>query len=71
MQAVGHEDSIRRCLQALAAPLAGPESLDRRVSQVGGLFHLSIKRVVVSSLKAIKLLKRCAARCQCAIACRC
>ena len=70
-EATGSTVSMRRCLQALAAPPAGPESPDRRVSQVGGLPHLSTERIEVSSLKVIKLLKQWAARSQRANACRC
>ena len=62
--------SMRRCLQASAAPPVGRESPDRWVSQVGGLPHLSLKRVEVSSLKMIELLKLWAARSQRAIVCR-
>ena len=38
---------------------------------MGGLTHLSVKRVEVSFLKVIKLSKQWAARSQHAIACRC
>ena len=55
MQAVGHEDSIRRCLQALAAPLAGPESLVKRVSQVGELSRFSTKQIGVLSLRIMPM----------------